>query len=246
MYTALIVDDEKPIRIAISKLLDTQRFGIDRLLEASNGVEALPIVKELHPDLVFLDIRMPEMDGLSFLRKAMPLHKGAGYFIISGYDDFAYAQQAIRLGASDYLLKPLKADELNSAVERALLRLHPGKPLAAAANPSTISADEAAEQIHRIIDDRYSEDLSVTSLTDQYYFSKEHISRLFKQKYNCSIYEYLLATRMKRAAQLMTDPAIRIQEIAARTGYSDHNYFSKAFRNYYGCTPSQYRERGIE
>ena len=83
----------------------------------------------------------------------------------------------------------------------------------------------------------------MTQFADRYFFSHEYLSRLFKSTYHLGISEYLTSVRMERAASLLKDPAIRITEIASRVGYPDNTYFSKAFRNYFGVSPSEYRSR---
>ena len=81
---------------------------------------------------------------------------------------------------------------------------------------------------------------------DKYFFSKEYLTRQFKARYHCGIYEYVLQVRMERARELLLDPGIKIQDISQRVGYSDNNYFSKAFRTYYGISPTAFRqERGL-
>jgi two-component system response regulator YesN len=78
--------------------------------------------------------------------------------------------------------------------------------------------------------------------SEQFYFSKEYLTRQFKARYHCGIYEYVLQKRMERARELLRDPDIRIQDVARRVGYADNNYFSKAFRSYYGISPSAWRQ----
>jgi YesN/AraC family two-component response regulator len=250
MFTLLITDDEAPVRIAVRKLLDTTALSIGRIEESDNGADALKLARELHPDVILADIRMPRMDGLTFLgriRQSPALD--ARVIMISGYDEFSYAQQALRLGATDYLLKPLKADELNQSVRKALLELHPDARFGetdTSERPASVRADEVIEMIHRTIEESYSENISISVFTSRYFFSKEYLSKLFKARYGCGIYEFLLRTRMTRARELLSDPSLQIQEIAARTGYSDTHYFSKAYRNYYGESPTQYRKQAAK
>ena len=78
---------------------------------------------------------------------------------------------------------------------------------------------------------------------DKYFFSKEYLSKLFKSKYGCGIYTYVQEIRMQRARDLLLNPDIKIQSISERLGYADNNYFSKAFKNYYVMSPSQFRKK---
>ena len=78
--------------------------------------------------------------------------------------------------------------------------------------------------------------------SEKYFYSKEYLSKLFKFKYNSGIYEYAQTIRMRRAKELLNNKEIHIQDIAEQLGYSNNNYFSKAFRNYYGVSPSEFRD----
>lgn len=116
MLKALIIDDEKPVQIAVSKLGRWSYYGIEPPATAVNGKDGLSCMRELHPDVVFVDMNMPVMDGCTFLEKAHHEFPDSQYIVISGYDEFHYAQQALRFGACDYLLKPIEENALNSAI----------------------------------------------------------------------------------------------------------------------------------
>jgi two-component system response regulator YesN len=97
------------------------------------------------------------------------------------------------------------------------------------------------EFFHTEIETRYSENLKIQEFADKYFFSREYLSRLFKNRYGIGIYEYLTKVCMDRAKSLLADPEVGISDIAVRIGFSDAGYFSKAFRAYTGQTPSEYR-----
>ncbi len=113
MYTFLIADDEKAIRENIPKVIDFEKYGFSLCAIARDGEEALEKTKELHPNLVLLDIRMPKLDGLGYLKELKIRGvEDTKVIIISGYSDFTYAQTALKYGARGYLTKPLDEDEL--------------------------------------------------------------------------------------------------------------------------------------
>ena len=243
MWKALIIDDEKPVRIAISKLGKWSHFQIEQPLMASNGKEALSLMREVRPDLVFVDMYMPIMDGITFLKTATAEFQDSRFIIISGYDDFTYAQQAIRYGVMDYLLKPIIEEDLNAAIQRAMESICPGfQPLDKKKEETNLDSDTITMIIHDYIDKHYSTSIKISQFADKYFFSKEYLTRQFKARYHCGIYEYVLQVRMERARDLLLNPDIKIQEIASRVGYSDNNYFSKAFRTYYGVSPTAFRQ----
>lgn len=97
-------------------------------------------------------------------------------------------------------------------------------------------------EIKKYIDSRYYEKISVSIFSKKYYLSREYIMKLFKKEFGCGIYEYVLKVRMAKAKKLIGDSNVKIQDIAQMVGYHDSNYFSKAFRNYYGMSPTNYQE----
>ncbi len=242
MYKALIVDDEKAVQIAVCKLGKWHTYHVDTPSLASNGKEGLYAMRELRPNIVFIDMQMPVMDGIEFLKNAKKEFPDAMYIVISGYDDFYYAQNSIKLGAIDYILKPIMEEELNTSIKKAVSLLNPNMDFAAGGEEQSISAGEVAAIIKDYIDKNYNQNLRLSYFSDKYYFSKEYLSKIFKANYNIGIYEYVLEIRMERAKELLLDGSLKIQWISDRLGYADSNYFSKAFRTCCGMTPSQFRK----
>ncbi|QJD85483.1 response regulator transcription factor [Cohnella herbarum] len=96
--------------------------------------------------------------------------------------------------------------------------------------------------IKTYIDNHYFEDIKISLFAEKYYLSREYLMKLFKQQFGVGIHEYVQKVRMDKAKQLLDDPSLKIQDISAMLGYKDKNYFSKAFRNYYSVSPTEYRD----
>lgn len=118
MYHILIVDDEKFIRKSIRNRINWEEFNVEVCGEASNGQEALELIAQIHPQIVLVDIKMPLMDGLTFITEAKKNYPDISYIIMSAFDDFEYAKNAIRLGVEDYILKPVKSSELEAILKK--------------------------------------------------------------------------------------------------------------------------------
>ncbi|MFW6287215.1 MAG: response regulator transcription factor [bacterium] len=116
MYRLLIVEDEKPLRNKMVNNVKWQEEGYI-IEQAANGKEALSILKEKNIDILITDIQMPEMGGLELMAEARKISDTIKIIIISGYAEFEYAQQAIRLGVDNYLLKPFRSERLLEAVK---------------------------------------------------------------------------------------------------------------------------------
>ncbi len=112
MVRLLVVDDEKVVRRGIIESIPWQEYGIEIVGEATNGQHALEVIPELTPDVILADVRMPVMDGLDLADAVRRRYPAIIVVILTAYDDFSYAQRAIRAGVTDYLLKPAGSDEL--------------------------------------------------------------------------------------------------------------------------------------
>lgn len=118
MIRILIADDEISIIQLIKRLINPE-LEYEIVGETTDGMSALALIEEVCPDIVITDIRMPGLSGIELLSKAREKGIGAEFIIVSGYQDFQYAQSAIQYGAAAYLLKPIKADELNESLRQA-------------------------------------------------------------------------------------------------------------------------------
>ena len=114
----LIADDEINIILLIKSLIDRQKTDVEIAGEAGDGITALEMVRQLKPDVVITDIRMPGMNGMDLIRHVREEQIPVEFVIISGYSEFEYARSAIQYGVSDYLLKPIKKDELNDVLAK--------------------------------------------------------------------------------------------------------------------------------
>ncbi|QYR19623.1 response regulator [Paenibacillus sp. sptzw28] len=118
MYHILVAEDEPWIRSSVVEMVNRIGEGTITLSEATNGEEAWALIQETWPTVLITDIMMPKIDGLSLIQKIHELGIPMTYIIISGYDNFQYAQKAIRYGVTEYLLKPVDMEQLREALRR--------------------------------------------------------------------------------------------------------------------------------
>lgn len=123
MYRVLIIDDEPIIRKGLKNIINWKQFDCEVCGEAADGIEGRELLKNMKPDILITDIRMPEVDGLTMVREVKELIPGCKIIILTGYRDFEYVQEAIKIGAFDYILKPSKIEELTEVIGRAVKEL---------------------------------------------------------------------------------------------------------------------------
>lgn len=124
MLKLFIADDEVIIRRGLKAAVDWEKYAIQVVGEAEDGELALELAKELKPDLLFLDICMPFLNGIDLIKELQEILPDSLFILITGHDEFSYAQQAVRLGVFDYVLKPVKVEELENVVARAVEELN--------------------------------------------------------------------------------------------------------------------------
>ena len=118
LYRIILVDDEEEVRQSIIRKINWTEAGFKVVGDAENGEDALEKVEALEPDLILTDIRMPYMDGLTLAERVRQKYPSIKIVIFSGYDDFEYAKQAIKLNVTEYILKPVNVEELTAILKR--------------------------------------------------------------------------------------------------------------------------------
>lgn len=246
MYSLIIVEDDDNIRSGLVHLFPWEDSGFVVVKDFSNGQTAWNYIKE-HPDTtaVLTDIRMPVMDGLELTKQIYERFPFIHVFLISGYQDFTYAQSALRYNVRDFLIKPIRHHSLMLA----FLKLKDELDRQGAACFAPESSNQYYEQIIRVVKAYVMDNLRTANLEEAAclsHLSSSYLSRLFKSQTSLSFSEYLLKKRMERACVLLRDARNKIYEISDAIGYDNPKNFSRAFRNYYHISPKEYRERGGE
>ena len=123
MYRVLIVDDEKMIRMGMKNAIDWKKLGVDDVFTAASGNEALKILKEEGPEIMVTDIQMTEMTGLELIKAARESVPELRVIVLTGFDNFEYARESLRLQVQDFFLKPIDEDDLFNAIEKQIKEL---------------------------------------------------------------------------------------------------------------------------
>jgi len=245
MYKVLIVEDNPLIRKGIIKMLDWSSFDGELIAEVNNGREALDCIRKNQIDLVITDIQMPDVNGLELI-KILSDDYDIDVIVISAYDNFSYAKQAIVGGCINYILKPISPVELNAAVQKAYrIRNQTG-------SFSLYSLEKEIEEYlpldsvvlsHKIkeyIDSCYNENLSLESISKLFHTDKFYLSKMFKKEFGDTVKQYIIKRRISKAKELLASKALSIEQITEMSGFSDATYFIRVFKEHTGITPGKY------
>lgn len=174
MFKVLLVDDEKWVRATIKKLLPIEQLELNLVGEASNGIEALELTHQLVPDIVITDLRMPGLDGIELIRSLKATFPNILTIIISGYSDFTYAQQAIKLEAFDYILKPVNEKDLFDVLSKAKKSLITKRERLSRESMAENEYKKSVEQLRQIFlnDTLTKENLTLDQLKTKFQYFK--------------------------------------------------------------------------
>lgn len=256
----LVVDDE-PVHVrGIIKYVNWGKLGFDKVVGIFSAKEALKVLQEEAFDLVVTDINMPEINGLELIRRIYLLGKQTNIIIVSGYNEFTYAQEAIRLGVCAYILKPVKPEEIEENVlilaekrqwetkekdnkeELDLLDEIRGKDNTMIGNDERKRIHPSVQKILLYIGKNYANEITVQEIAEQFRINESYLSALFKKETGINLSNYLQRYRLFKAMELLKNSDLRINEIAYRVGYQNPCYFTEQFKKIFNITPSEIRK----
>jgi two-component system, response regulator YesN len=262
VYRVIIVEDSDWIRKGLEFTVPWQDYGFTVVGTAANGRDGYDLAMRLEPDLALVDIKMPVMDGLAMMERLRDHSRRSPEFIVvSGYDDFSFARRAILLGARDYLLKPVSDEDLAGVLRRmsaALSRNESARRLEAVFEgqsfdpefvaffrrllDESVRNDDLVGYAARRIEERFDTDIALGDVAAELEVSESTLGRRMKIVTGCTFVEYATMVRVRKALEMLADPACRVNEVAYKVGISDARYFSSLFKRYTGFTPSQFRK----
>ena len=238
MYRVMIIDDEISARKLLQTSIDWRSLNMELVGEAASGIEAINIIDELQPDIVFVDISMPFMNGIEFVEVASKRYKDLVIIILTGFDDFEYARRCVSLPVVEYLLKPIVRQELTEVLTQIKEKLD--KHNIYEQDTGRDITPSAIEKIMRYLSDNFTDsNINLASVAQYFGFNSSYLSRKFKQDTGMSFIEFLNKCRMERATELAR-AGKKMFYTAKEVGIPDPNYFGRCFKKYFGISYSEY------
>jgi len=254
MYKVIIIDDEDIIVQGLKKVVNWAKYGCEVVATASDAKSGAQAIRENSPDILFTDIKMPNMDGLTMLAGLKGEFPNMQITVLTGYRDFEYAKRALHLGVTRFLLKPSKMNELEEALQ--IMTENLGKLQPGAAEEKKESEEEQQDgnpansfivrSALKYIEVHYAEKLTLTELAEKTYVSQWYLSKLLNKYTDKSFCDLLNQTRIKKAEKLLKDPSLKIHEVSDMLGFNDVTHFSKIFKKIEQVSPNEYRNSSQE
>ena len=235
----LIADDEDFIRNGMGNYIMSHSQRIDKIYLAANGQEALELILLHKPDLMLLDVQMPKMDGLQVMEEARKSGSLPKTIILSGFDEFRYAQKAIRFGVEDYMLKPCRSTEIMERIDKIIDRL---QGIVREPSADVHCANRIVFGALAYMNEHYSENLALADVAEKLNITSGYLSTLFSQNMNGGFVETLNKIRIEHACTYLQQDHLKTYEIAYKLGFKDEKYFSRVFKKVTGVAPYEYRK----
>lgn len=232
----MIIDDEKSLRNLLKITIGWEKLGLQVAGEASSGIEAINIIDDIKPDIVFVDIKMPFMDGIEFSKIAIKQYPYLKIVVLTAMNDFEYARQCVGIGICEYVTKPIVRTQVTEILKKIVNDLNEKKREEPAPTDS-LQKKAIYDSMTRICDfikENYrNSEINLTYISNKFGFNSSYLSRRFKEDVGMSFIDYITKCRMEKATELLhlkTAMYITAKEV----GIPDPNYFSKCFKKYTG------------
>ena len=238
MYRVVLIDDENIIVEGLRRVIKWADYGCEVVGTASGAEEGAALIRKLQPHILFTDIRMPGADGLTMLAALRSEFPDMQVTVLTGYQDFSYAQQAIRLGVTRFLLIKEALVTMTTRLDaQSQLRHQEEEPEEEQHGAGSFIVNQAMAYI----EEHYAEKLTLQAVADCCYVSQWHLSKLLNRHTGQSFYDILNTVRIQKAKELLLDPRLKIGEIGERVGYADTAHFARTFKKQEGMSANEYR-----
>jgi len=246
MSVVLIVEDEL-LELEFLKLIVAEDIlPEDKILTCENGIQAVELAKQYRPNIIVMDILIPEMNGLHALQEIKKFLPRVCVMIISAYSDFSYAQTAIRLRVQEYLLKPFKPSVFKQAF----------RDLLTSVATCQIYADEEimepkinqiyfVEKSIKYIKDNYKQKLPLQLVASYVFVNPQYFSRIFKKEVGVNYIDYVNKLKIEYACKLLETTNYPAYRISGECGFSDPSYFNRVFVQQKNMPPKAYRKKSM-
>lgn len=243
MYKLLVTEDEYEIRNGLCNFFPWKAIGFEVVGQAENGKQAFEFVQANTVDVILCDIIMPIMSGLELVDLLMERKHKTKVIFFSAHKNFEYAQRALEYGVKSYILKSTNYNELIRVFSKIKSELDSENSNDKIQLENNMNFNEKIiSAIKKYVEDHYK-DVTLEDLTKQINMNPDYISKFFKKNTGTNFSDYLTEIRMVKASEFLDNVQFKTYEISDLVGYSNSFNFTRAFKNYFGISPRDYRCR---
>lgn len=248
-FSILLVDDEELALVGLENGVDWEAVNVAKVYKAHSKATAIRMIKTYQVDIVITDIEMPNGSGLDLIHWVKDNKPDIEAVFYTGHAEFTYVQEALRVGAADYLLKPIEYPALEKIIldiEKKIYKREKTVDFTELVDDLTEQSQvEIVDQVKQIIAENISlGNLQREELANMVHISPGYLSRIFKKETGLSLSDYIIQKRISVAKQLLVKTNLPITTIAERIGLSYASYFTKLFKEKVNMTPQEYRQNG--
>lgn len=245
MNTVLIVEDELIEREFLTTVVRDDLLPEDTLLTCETGIEAVQLAKQYRPNIILMDLMIPELDGLSAIQEIRKFLSNTCITIMTAYSEFSYAQKAISLQVFEYLLKPFKPKEFLEVFNKMLHSASPYNTMLSEEDTEACTNEHKLlfiEEAIKYIQQHFKEKLTLEMVASQVYVNSKYFSHMFKKEMGISFTDYINQLRIQYACRLLETTNYQAYRISYECGFTDPSYFNRVFSAKMNMTPSTYRK----
>jgi len=246
----VVVEDEPLTKEGICSIITSRDKNWNVVGIADNGSDGLELIRKVQPDIVITDIRMPHSDGIELITQLRNENHDTIVIILTGYADFKYAQEALKKGVFDYILKPSSSSEIIDVIQRAE-RIIINKRRSGKTQSVEDSTEESVKsdahytlQVRKALEyirENYYREITLREVSEHVYMNYNYLSQLIKAETGTSFSHYLTEIRLEKAKVLLRDVRYNVNDVAKMVGYNDAKHFSQVFKKIVGVLPTEFK-----
>ena len=240
MLRVMIIEDEPSAMDRFSGYVESYGDCLNVTARAYTSEEGWDLFLVEKPDIIFTDIRIPGENGLVLADRFRKAGWKGELVIISGYDDFSYAQKALKISAADYLLKPVFQEDFNRILDQLMERMREESVLEE--EDDDMVCPEHILRAKQYVEIHLEEDISLTDAAEYAFVSSSYLSSSFHKFLGVTFIEYIRNLRIDKAKEMLKSSRLTLREIGEKCGLADPSYFHRSFKKTTGVSPSRFRK----